>query len=727
MPVLRSREIPPAVLPKPRKPLAAANVDPPATPTQGREQPAAACSSPPSPEPPRSGSDSAPALRRSLRLASKDSSSSAGPVESRDGNVSRKRKFLSVDSNGGSESEESKGFLSSRSGKRVTQRSSLGGDDGGGGHKEIESDKKGKNILKEESEDTEKLERNNEKENRNRKRRFSREEKRKGKLVVEADLESKADGSIDDSVSGANLEKPSDSKRRNGGRREQFRDTARQNASRFAHFDAHVEDNNDNSVEAEEEVPSEEHPEEKGVEDWPGPFSTAMKIIRDRAENLNLRQGNSSSDKVQSVQINWVPQKGKGKDRSKRVTPSLIDMCLRVLVNNVDAISSLDHVPDAMRHKLCWMLCGSRRMNSNFLDLLVRGSPTEIRLRDCSWLTEEQFINCFEGCDTTNLTVLQLDQCGRCLADYILPSTLARSSNSLPALTSLSLTGAYRLSDAGLAVLVSSASALRSIDLSQCSLLTHSAIDSLAASLALVLSELFINDCQSIDAMLILPALKKLEHLEVLSVAGLESVTDGFIKEFIIARGDSIKELKLTGCGKLTDSSLKIIAETCSNLRALDIGNVTKLTDSSLGYLSNGCRSLQSLRLCRNAFSDEAIAAFLEISGEVLKELSLNNVLKVGHNTALSLARRSRNLFSLDLSWCRNLSDEAVGLIVDSCSSLRMVKLFGCTQITNVFLDGHSNSKVELIGLKLSPLLEHIKVPDSQEGPFWHSAVSSFM
>lgn len=135
------------------------------------------------------------------------------------------------------------------------------------------------------------------------------------------------------------------------------------------------------------------------------------------------------------------------------------------------------------------------------------------------------------------------------MPDYILPSTLARSSNGLPALTSLSLTGAYRLSDDGLTALVSSASALRSIDLSQCSLLTHSAIDTLATSLASVLSELYINDCQNIDAILILPALKKLEHLEVLSVAGLESVTDGFIKEFIIARGDSIKELILMGCG----------------------------------------------------------------------------------------------------------------------------------------------------------------------------------
>lgn len=56
-------------------------------------------------------------------------------------------------------------------------------------------------------------------------------------------------------------------------------------------------------------------------------------------------------------------------------------------------------------------------------------------------------------------------------------------------------------------------------------------------------------------------------------------------------------------------------------------------------------------------------------------------VLQVGQNTTISLARRCRNLESLDLSWCRHLPDEALGLIADSCLSLKLLKLFGCTQV----------------------------------------------
>ncbi|WCJ42790.1 hypothetical protein M5689_023577 [Euphorbia peplus] len=504
-------------------------------------------------------------------------------------------------------------------------------------------------------------------------------------------------------------------------RMDRFREIARKNASRFAHFES--QDQN-LAPDVDEEMPFEE--EIDNVEDWPGPFSTAMKIIRDREKKLNSQLGQFASKEAKSVPINWIPSRPQGSNLSRPSVPSLLDLCMKIIVKNVDAVTSLDHVPDALRHKLCRLLSDSRGMNSCFLELIVRGSPTEIRIKDCSWLTEEEFTKCFGACDTSNLSVLQLDQCGRCIADYLLPATLARSSRSMPALITLSLSGACRLTDIGLSSLLSAAPALRSINLSQCSLLTSVGIGTLAESLGSHLLELYIDDCQSLDLKLILPALKKLEHLEVLSLAGIQAIYDGFVREFVSVRGHNMKELVLADCMNLTDSSIKVIAETCPGLLALDLVNLVKLTDATLGYLANSCQRIQSLKLCRNNFSDEAIASFLETSGEPLKELSLNNVAQVGHNTALALAKRSRSLEILDLSWCRNLTDEAVGLIVDSCSSLKVLKLFGCGQITNMFLNGHSNEGIEIIGVKLSPALEHVRVRDTEEFPLRYTSASSF-
>ncbi|XP_030530491.1 uncharacterized protein LOC115740960 [Rhodamnia argentea] len=502
--------------------------------------------------------------------------------------------------------------------------------------------------------------------------------------------------------------------------RERFKEIAKTNASRFAHFNPEEMEESNSPPEVERNVEVAIAEAQQDPEDWPGPFATAMKIIRDRSSKLSAKQTRSSSAKSESPVIKWVPRKDQGCDLIKPVPPSLQELCIKVLADNFDAISSLEGVPDVLRHRLCQLLCDSRRINAHFFDLLIQGCPTELCIRDCSWLAEEEFAKSFSECDTSDLTVLQLNQCGRCLADYAISSSLAKSANSLTALSTVCITGACRLTDVGLRTLVSAAPAIRSINLNQCSLLTSTSVETLANSLGSVLKELYIDDCQSIDAMLTLPALKKFEHLEVLSVSGMQSVCDDFIREFMFAQGHHMKELVLGDCKNLTDASFKVIAETCPGLLSLDIMNLIKLSDAAIGHLANGCRGIRKLILRRNTFSDEAVAAFLETSGERLEELSLNNVKKVGHNTATSLAKRARDLQILDLSWCRNLTDEAMGLIVDSCSLLKELKVFGCSQITDAFLDSHANPDVRIIGLTLSPILEHLKIHETV-GPLRYS------
>jgi len=178
---------------------------------------------------------------------------------------------------------------------------------------------------------------------------------------------------------------------------ERFRDIARVNASRFAHF---VNDEND----AEDLVQENGGEERNEVEDWPGPFSTAMKIIRDR-EKKWIPFGSDSVQENLVDKIKWKPKTDSEKLGGKLTVPSLQELCIRILAKNVDAIVSLEGVPDGLRHRLSQLLCDSRRMNDHFFELLVGGSPTEIRVRDCSWLSEEHFTKCFKESDTSNLVV----------------------------------------------------------------------------------------------------------------------------------------------------------------------------------------------------------------------------------------------------------------------------------------------------------------------------------
>ncbi|KAI3908780.1 hypothetical protein MKW98_029330 [Papaver atlanticum] len=418
--------------------------------------------------------------------------------------------------------------------------------------------------------------------------------------------------------------------------------------------------------------------------------------------------------------IGW---KGMTDPERMRVTPKLEDMSINLLAKHVEALSSLRGVPDVLRNKLSSVLCDSRRMDSHSMELLTSGSPTEIRVKDCLWLTEEQFSKIMKGCDTNNLTILQLDLCGNCLPDYILRATLAKSPNSLPALSSISLKGACRLTDGGIKTLVASAPSLCSINLAACLLLSSTSIQYMADALGSLLKELYLDDCQNIVMMLSLPALQKFEFLEVLSFADIETVSDDFVSKLVTVCGRNLKELDFSDCRKLTDKSLKAIGEHCSALQTLHLANLHKLTDSSLGYLANGCQLIQTLTLRDNSFSDEAVAAFLEASGEPLTDFSLNKVKKVANHTALSLARCcSKNLLSLDISWCRGLNNSALGLILDSYSNLKIFKLFGCTQITSEFVNGHSNKCVQIVGLQLTPILEHLNILGHQEAALRYSS-----
>lgn len=48
--------------------------------------------------------------------------------------------------------------------------------------------------------------------------------------------------------------------------------------------------------------------------------------------------------------------------------------------------------------------------------------------------------------------------------------------------------------------------------------------------------------------MAILPALQKINHLEVLAMFGIQSLCDKFVKGLIPVHGSNLKELAFAGC-----------------------------------------------------------------------------------------------------------------------------------------------------------------------------------
>lgn len=202
---------------------------------------------------------------------------------------------------------------------------------------------------------------------------------------------------------------------------------AREYASHFAYFDPSKDIYGvSKPVPGTEVLIAEAAPED----DCPGPFSTALRIVEERARKSSAQSGSSALDqgKVAPV-IEWVPlQDRDSKCSNPWVLPSLQEICLSVLLKHAEEITSLEGVPDILRSRLSHLLCDSRKMDYHMLGLIVGDSPLEICIKDCSWMTEEQFLQIFGGCDTERLLVCY--QVSRMLCWIFIQSISLSSSSS---------------------------------------------------------------------------------------------------------------------------------------------------------------------------------------------------------------------------------------------------------------------------------------------------------
>ncbi|GKB14026.1 leucine-rich repeat domain, L domain-like protein [Tanacetum coccineum] len=92
-------------------------------------------------------------------------------------------------------------------------------------------------------------------------------------------------------------------------------------------------------------------------------------------------------------------------------------------------------------------------------------------------------------------------------------------------------------------------------------------------------------------------------------------------------------------------------------------------------------------------YNDEVVAAFLETSGRSLKQLLLSKIGQVHIKSFLDFAWSASKLhlllqnmqenWKLYLSWCTKLTEEELGFVIDNSSSLKRLKIYGCTKIAH--------------------------------------------
>lgn len=151
----------------------------------------------------------------------------------------------------------------------------------------------------------------------------------------------------------------------------------------------------------------------------------------------------------------------------------------------------------------------------------------------------------------------------------------------------------------------------------------------------------------------------------------------GHVVENLAKRcNEFLKAIRLENCRWINDDSIKILFQTCKNIEILNLKQCIKLTDNS----------------------------FIELECSFLANLANINLEScfISDRSILSISRCCQNLESIDLSWCKNITSDALIKLVESCPKLKYFSSRGIANMNDEVLIKISVNCSKLIHLNIN-------------------------
>ena len=200
-----------------------------------------------------------------------------------------------------------------------------------------------------------------------------------------------------------------------------------------------------------------------------------------------------------------------------------------------------------------------------------------------------------------------------------------------------------------------------------------------------------------------LPHLAKLKNLVSLDVSspGQFSLHDDTVIALLQEIGPGLETLNVSKHTALTDRVLlEGVAKYCPRIRHLVLHNMPDyafkrqedeqpdsdpkgISDEGMTRLfktwkANGHKGLVSVDLHGNYMcGTAALEALIEHSAPTLEYLNISGWGQVSHGALGSLGAECKKLRTLDLGWCRDLTDYGMRDILNGCDELKLVTVWG--------------------------------------------------
>ncbi|EGZ21257.1 hypothetical protein PHYSODRAFT_493652 [Phytophthora sojae] len=447
---------------------------------------------------------------------------------------------------------------------------------------------------------------------------------------------------------------------------------------------------------------------EEEQESWPGYFATARALDDNRlaAQAARKQRQQGTQDEQETPKIVWTPKRPA---RASVLTTDhkvkrLRDLALQTLAEHVEQLPTLEYIDATARHQVARAVVKLRRLKPEVLPLFIFPGVTEIDIPDCSNIDEDTLIRALKECTAhgLDLTTLRLGLCGRCVSD----SVIDELGDSLKAVEQLQVQGCYRLSDAGCEALVRRcAPSLDSFEISCNQRITKKSIDYFCELQNL--HSLTLSECPQIDDAS-LESLKSMKNLRKLQLNQMERVSDDFICSLAKSLPE-LEEISIARCSQLTNKAVVGILEACRGLKVLDVSDLHHITDECFEPVRTHGHALSrvSMRCCLG-LTDVALEHIAFGANSYLETLQMSSVSQATDVTIMALQEHcATSLATLDISFCRNISEDALGVLADGTEKLRSLVLWGCTQITARFITCHSQDELVVTG---HPLLTGLSI-----------------
>ncbi|CAI5723410.1 unnamed protein product [Hyaloperonospora brassicae] len=450
-------------------------------------------------------------------------------------------------------------------------------------------------------------------------------------------------------------------------------------------------------------------------EAWPGYFATARQLRDNRQAAQDARKQRQDVEQLQQRHLApehvvvWRPQRAPRASvlTANDVVHKLKDIALNSLAAHVEQLPTLAYIDASARHQVARAVVERRKLLPHVLPLFIFPGVTEIDIPDCSHIDEESLVQALTQCTDASatklvLTVLRLGLCGRCVSD----SVIQELGPALNTVEELQLQGCYRLSDAGCQDLVRRcAPSLDSLELSCNQRITKQSIDCFGELQQL--HSLTLSECPQLDDAS-LASLKCMKQLRKLKLNQLERVSDAFFVSLAQSLPE-LEEVSLARCSQLTDTAVKGILNACRGLKVLDVSDLHRITDGCFEPVREHGHALRrvSMRCCLE-LTDAAFQHIALGAQAYLETLEMSSVSQATDATMTALLEHcASSLTTLDISFCRNISEDALGVLTDGADNLGSLVLWGCTQITARYLTCHSRDNLIVTG---HPLLTGLSV-----------------